>query len=124
MSLNIGKCLSLAITRKKHRSNFSYTIDNCALTTVSNHKYLGITISNDLRWDTHIDNITGTALKRLFLLQRRLKQAPPNTKLIAYTTLVRSVLEYASPVWFPFTQQQINKIEAVQRKAIRFIFSR
>ena len=33
------------------------------------------------------------------------------------------MLEYASVVWSPFTQSNIDKIEKVQRKAARFVFN-
>ena len=34
--------------------------------------------------------------------------------------MVRSVLEYASPVWSPSTEHNISKLEMVQRRAARF----
>lgn len=37
-----------------------------------------------------------------------------------YCSLVRSILEYAAPVWTPFYATQILAIERVQRKFIRF----
>ena len=33
------------------------------------------------------------------------------------------MLEYASVVWSPFTQSNIDKIEMIQRKAARFVFN-
>ena len=38
----------------------------------------------------------------------------------AYKTLVRPQVEYASPVWWPYTKQNINKIEMTQRRAARW----
>ena len=40
-----------------------------------------------------------------------------------YTTYVRPIVEYASSVWDPNTQKYINKLEAVQRRAARYVFS-
>ena len=36
-------------------------------------------------------------------------------------TLVRPQLEYASTIWDPWTQRNIKKVEAVQRRAARFV---
>ena len=46
---------------------------------------------------------------------------PKETRLAAYTSLVRSTLEYGAVIWDPFTQNEINKIERIQRQAARFI---
>ena len=47
--------------------------------------------------------------------------SPQKVKQQAYTTLVRPTLEYAAIVWDPHHQKDINSLEKVQRKAIRFI---
>ena len=46
---------------------------------------------------------------------------PKKTRLQAYISLVRSTLEYGAVIWDPFTQNEIDKIERLQRKAARFI---
>ena len=35
----------------------SYTLEGTVLDNVENIKYLGITITNDMRWNTHVSNI-------------------------------------------------------------------
>lgn len=72
----------------------------------------------------HASYITSAALKRLFFLKRLLLQARPGTKLIAYNTSLRSVLEYAIFAWFPSTNKQISIIDGVQRKAAQFTFNK
>jgi hypothetical protein len=39
----------------------------------------------------------------------------------AYFTLARPLVEYASTIWDPYTQTDINKVEAVQRRAARYV---
>jgi len=40
-----------------------------------------------------------------------------------YNTVIRPALEYASPLWHPaLTKSQIERLEAVQRRAIKIIF--
>jgi hypothetical protein len=39
----------------------------------------------------------------------------------AYTTLVRPSVEYASAVWDPYTRNQTNQLEQVQRRAAKFV---
>ena len=42
----------------------------------------------------------------------------------AYKALVRPTLEFASPVWDPYTVRNINKLEAFQRRVDRWVVNR
>ena len=87
-------------------------------------KYLGVTLSTDLRWNRHIDNITHKANQTLGFLRRNLKINSVALKTKAYRTLVRPTLEYASIVWDPYTQTDIHKLEMIQRRAARYTLNR
>jgi hypothetical protein len=45
-------------------------------------------------------------------------------KITAYKSIVRPILEYASPVWDPYQVGQINSVEMMQRKAARFCLNK
>jgi hypothetical protein len=51
----------------------------------------------------------------LVFLRRNLSSCPANIRTECYITFVRPQLEYASSVWAPHTQSNINKLESVQR---------
>ena len=57
------------------------------------------------------------------MLKITLKGCSPRVKELAYTTVCRPILEYASSVWSPYRKRDINKLEMVQRKAYRWIYS-
>ena len=122
MSLNLNKCEHLVITSKKPLST-TYNIRDYLIREVTSAKYLGVTISQNISWSKHIDIITCKANSILAFLQRNLSQCSLRVKSLAYLTYVRPVLEYASVVWSPFTQSNIDKIEKVQCKAARFVFN-
>ena len=65
-----------------------------ALENVESIKYLGVTITNDLEWNTHISNVCTKANRTLVFLRRNLYSCPPDVKEAAYKGLVRPVLEY------------------------------
>ena len=58
------------------------------------------------------------------MIRTNINVAPLQAKSQAYQTLVRPHLEYCSSVWDPHTQTDVNRIEAVQRRAARFCFRR
>ena len=71
-------------------------------------------------WGQHISEISSKATKTLGFLRRNLAFAPRSTKEVAYKTLVRPKLEYAAPIWSPYSKLQINQVEKVQRTAARW----
>ena len=118
MRFNAKKCYLLS---SKSKSSFFYTVDNAILKNVQENPYLGITFSDDLKWKTHITNITKRANSTLGFLRRNLRYCPQSCRKTAYEALIRSKLEYGSVVWDPYQQGEIDKLERVQRTAARFI---
>jgi len=51
---------------------------------------------------------------------RILKKGNNSTKGLAYTTLVRLVLEYGAACWDPYREGQIHALDRVQKKAAKF----
>lgn len=100
-----------------------YTIDNTLIEQVECFKYLGVFFTSDLTWDKHVDYVTKKAFKKLGLLKHRLSLANSETKMHAYTSLIRSSLEYASIIWHPNNASLTKRLESVQNKAARFILS-
>ena len=78
-------------------------------------------IFTTMQCDQHINNITAKPNKALGFLRSNLKIPSSRIKEQAYQTLVCPLVEYASTVWNPYTKTEINKIEAVQRRAARYI---
>ena len=93
------------------------------LEALDHAKYLDVDISKDLSWNTHINRISTNANRTLGFLKRNIKTKNTAIRTAAYQTLVRPQVEYASTVWSPFTQTYINKIEMVQRRAVRWVNS-
>ena len=87
------------------------------------HTYLGIGIDNTMSWSSHVQTISNRSTKALNFIKRNLYNCPPNTKRIAYLTLVRPIMEYATSVWDPYYNTDIYKLEKVQRRAARWILS-
>lgn len=120
MEFNPGKCQVLHITRSQNPIKSTYTMHNKTLETVSSARYLGVDLSANLSFNTHINRITSNANKSLGFVKRNIKTKHQGVRTAAYKTIVRPQVEYASTTWGPFTQIQSDKIEKVQRRAIRW----
>ena len=73
-----------------------------------------------LSWSKHIDINTKKANQMLGFLKRKIRAHNKDLKSVAYKTFVRPQLGYASTVWYPHITTDINKVEAVQRRAARW----
>ena len=65
--------------------------------------------------EKHIDRISKKANSILGFLRRNLRSCKEDTKANDYFTMVRSNLEYCSSVWNPHHNDQVHKVEMVQR---------
>ncbi|KAI8494998.1 hypothetical protein Bbelb_269840 [Branchiostoma belcheri] len=102
------------------------TINGSPLEVVPLTCLLGVWLQRDLKWETQVNKMIGKANGRLFFL-RKLKHfnLPTGDLVTIYTSFVRPVLEYCAPVWHPgLTCAQSDKLEAVQRRAVRTILGR
>ena len=80
--------------------------------------------SSDLSWSAHIEYILKKVSKRVYcmhyLTRAGIKECDSVT---IYCSIIRSVLEYACPVWHPgLTIKQSEEIERVQRRCLKLMF--
>ena len=123
MRFNVSKCYLMSIHRSKHPYSSHFKLDNHILEQVEENPYLGLTMHKSLKWASHIYKISNKANSVLGFIKRNLKHANRDLKELAYTSLVRSILEYSSIVWDPFYQKDIDRLERVQRRAARFVLN-
>ena len=121
MSFNTKKCYTMPVDRNKSQTPHVYSLNGTALGSVTSEKYLGVLISQNMSWSPHISSVSTKANQKLGFLKRNLKGSPTDIKKLAYISIVRSSLEYASVIWDPHLAKDINQLEGVQRKAARWI---
>ena len=107
-------CNIMQITKKRtNKIEVSYTLEDTVLENVDSIKYLAVTITHDLRWNTHISNMCTKANRAPGFLRRNLYQCPQDVKDPAYKGLLCPILEYGSCVWV-LKAWVFNEIENVQ----------
>ena len=92
------KCNMMTLSRKRSRIEYNYKLKGEDLVFLDSIKYLGATITNNLHWGKHIDEICAKAYRILGMLKRNLAACPQAVKLQAYKGLVRPVLEYTGAI--------------------------
>ena len=124
MEFNPSKCQVLHISRAQQPILSQYSLHGEILESVDCARYLGVSISKDLTWNTHIKEILGKANRTLGFVKRNVKTKNQSVKELAYKTFVRPKVEYVSTVWSPYTDKHIDQIEMVQRRAARWVSNR
>lgn len=122
MELNTKKGKFMRVSRKI-TSLPIYHLNNVLLDSVSSYKYLGVHISSNLPWDTHISHVVCNANRMLGYFRRNFAKSPSSLKLMLYKTLIRPKLEYAASVWDPHHNNLVHSLEMVQNNSVRFILS-
>ena len=117
MKFNPNICYRTTLATRTPTSN---TLCGQTLTSVNSHCYLRIHLSNTLNWTTQTKPASTKAQQILGVIRRNLNKCPTHIKAVAYTSLVRPILEYASAAWDPHSQNNIKSLERIQRQAARF----
>ncbi|KAK7110963.1 hypothetical protein V1264_014752 [Littorina saxatilis] len=124
MAFHPDKYCVLPFTRSHSPPLSNYTLHGQTLERVTSTKYLGVILDTKLDFTRHIENICAKANKTLGFLRRNLKVCSSLTKMLAYKTMVRPILEYACTEWDPHSDRLITTLEKVQRRAARFVTNR
>ncbi|GFT70774.1 probable RNA-directed DNA polymerase from transposon BS [Trichonephila clavipes] len=113
-------------TDRRHRSSFNANIkiQNSQIKKVDLPTYLEVTLDPELRFSKHIKQTANKALGKLNIL-RKLSGTSwgsrPQTLKSPFCTVIRPVLEYATPIWTPPSISVKRKLDSVQHRAAKII---
>ena len=101
VKLNPSKCKELRIDFLQYTPSDlpPLQMSGSIIEQVPSYKLLGVHLWYNLSWSIHCDYIVKRARKRLYVLRVLMKSGLPPADLIqVYCSLVRPILEYASPL--------------------------
>lgn len=122
VSFNPQKTVSMIVS-KKLRKPFHpclYMNDNL-IQEVEQHKHLGISITSDFTWQSHVDNILTKVNFRLFILRKYKYILSRDTLEAIYFSFIRPLLEYGNVVWDNMSEKLKTRIEKVHLEAARIV---
>lgn len=125
MTLNPAKCSIISFSRKHSPIHVEYYLNGTQIPRVDHVNDLGVILDAKLTYKQHISHIVSKASRQLGLLFRMTKKFTSIQCLkTLYCSLVRSSLEYCSPVWQPHYNNAVQRIESIQRRFVRFALRR
>lgn len=119
MTLNETKCTVLHIGNKNPRK--PYFVNGNQLEVVEYQKDLGVYITSNLKWETHIISITKKTNSILYIIRKAFFYIDKTLFLKLYKTYIRPLLEYAFQIWSPYFKKDIELLERVQRRATKMV---
>jgi hypothetical protein len=122
LELNVNKTKEMIVDSKRKKSSPSSPLvtDGRTVEIVQHFKFLGSTISSNLKLELNVVNIVKKAQQRLYFL-RRLRSFGLTTQVMLnfYRAVIESVLIFSITVWF--TQKETLRLNRVVKTASRII---
>ncbi len=123
LGFNSNKCKVVHLGRKNEGKQ--YIVSNNGIDTnlsdSNGERDLGVLVDSELSFGKHITNIVNKANRQLGLIKRTFIIRDRHTLTMIYKSMIRPLLEYASPVWSPWRKKDITRIEQVQRRFTRLV---
>ena len=116
LAINISKCCVLSTGSNKAVFCNKYYLGKNLVPSTSYTLDLGLTITCDLSFQTHINSIVAKAIQRNSTFFRGFVSRSLNLCRKAFVTYIRPLLEYNSVVWNPTVIYLIDLVESVQRR--------
>ena len=119
MEFNVDKCHVMHIGSNNHE--FKYMMGDKELKSSDFEKDIGVLIQRNLRPSLQCSKAAQKANAVLAQLSRAVSYRDKDTFLHLYRTYVRSLLDYCSSAWSPWTKGDKEVVEKVQIRAIGMV---
>ena len=127
LSLHVGKTESILFGSKrklKRVNGYQVMCERTPVKQVTSVCYLGVLLNDSLDGKSQADNVIRKCGGRIAFLFRHGSILNFQARKVLCSTLVQPFLDYCSSSWyFGLTKQLKSKLDVLQRKMIRFIFS-
>jgi len=124
LQLNFSKCfVTNFVTSRNLHCVPIHNSNGFALTVSRSVKILGVTFSDNLKWNVHVDNVVRKASQRIFIL-RNMKRSGCDSQTLynIYAALIRSVLLYCYPCFCNAPVYLHQMLSRVEKRVFKIIF--
>ena len=116
--INLQKTHLMLFTNKQRPESISIHIDNNVITEISETKFLGVIVDNQLNWKAHIKHISNKISKSIAILQILRDIFPKHILKTIYLTLTYPYFNYCNLIWGPAYPSNLNPLVILQKKCI------
>ena len=128
LHININKTKSMTVHFGKKfdvKDCPNLLLNGTTVERVVEYKLLGVIIRADLNWSSHVNYMISKASKRIYVLTMlaRIRISAADL-LTVYCSILRHLLEYASPVWHCGISKTQSKLRVTKLRECRNAVSR
>lgn len=91
------------------------------LEEVTNYKYLGVHIDDDLSFNTHVRSVTKNVAHKIHLLSKIRSKLTKKSAMDVYKVMVLPLFDQGDVFYHGTSQANLNKLQVMQNRAIRII---
>ena len=121
LSLNTKKTVYQIYNNTLNPAELNVTLNGDPIEAVQSVKYLGMIIDPNLKWNLHIDHLTTVISRNIGVMSRAKFFLDTHLLTLLYNSLVLPYINYCCVVWGFTFPSYLNKIELLQKRAIRII---
>jgi hypothetical protein len=121
LHLNTDKSEHLTVRQKTSKD---VCIGGQTIPKVKTARDLGVTISDNMKWNEYIERIRSKATTLSYILLRTFSSADSKLLVDLFKTYVRPTMEYNTSTWSPYIKEDIKEAESVQRKFTKRVCQR
>ena len=122
--LNVHKCQFMLIVsglKLREFENIKIMIESSQLKKVTECKYLGVILDENLSWTPQIDSVNLKVLK-VFHATKRVRQfVDQKTSLLLYKTLIQPHFDYCNIIWMAGHEHKLGRLQVLQNRCLRMV---
>ena len=122
MDANPEKFQFIAMDRHGH-IELSMSISDNTIISSNMMKVLGVTLDSKLSFDKHISNICNKASAQIQVLKRMSRYLNQTSRIQIYQSFIIANFNYCPVAWIFCGTRNSKKLEKLQQRALRFVFS-
>lgn len=117
LPLNTKKCKTMLIPRARDCQIVSLPeVQNVQTLTI-----LGVTFNSRCSWSDHVERVARNASRKLFPLRLLKPHLDQKSLKLVYFGIMRSVMEYAAPLFLSLTDKDSRKLQVLQNRFHRIL---
>ena len=121
MKANASKFQVMFISRNNNKNIESITVGGQELKVSKSINILGVELDRELKYNSHMDNISRQAGKQVNAVKRMKHYLDKRTRNIIYNSYINCNFSYCSVVWMFANKTNLEKLERTNKRALRVV---